>query len=581
MGERSLGQLCRTALYGAWARPQEQGAPRVAAERFEAAWYLEQYPDVAASGLDPLFHYLEHGLAEGRSGNAEEDARRTKAEAFDRAWYLDKYADVAASGLDPLFHYLEYGLAEGRSGNAEEDARRTKAEAFDRAWYLEKYADVAASGLDPLLHYFEHGLAEGRSGNAEEDAWHARCESFDPDWYLKRYPDVARAMSDPLQHFRNFGLYESRAGNPTEDCETGWKERFDPVWYLARNPELVACGMDPMQHFLALGLKEGRAPNSAEESRAAWKERFDPVWYMGRYPEVALAGMDPLEHFLSHGLVEGRRPNGIEKSPYTPVEQSKLVCIKQLTKLRTELALFVAVATNGRLKPHVEHYLRALVKENIGVALVVAADAPLLEISHDLVDKLDAFYIRENRGYDFAAWAHLLRVAPEILNVEILYLVNDSVFGPFNQQLFSRLLEQIRLSSSDLIGLTENVERGWHLQSYFLAAKKAAIRSQSFGEFFGRIVAFESKDDVIDEYETQLASLLTAAGLRCSVLFPTPTVKNPMVLAWRDLVAAGLPFLKVITARKAKGLDDWRTLLKSEGYDPAVADATLAELPDS
>jgi hypothetical protein len=37
----------------------------------------------------------------------------------------------------------------------------------------------------------------------------------------------------------------------------------------------------------------------------------------------------------------------------------------------------------------------------------------------------------------------------------------------------------------------------------------------------------------------------------------------------------------VITARKAKGLDDWRTLLKSKGYDPAVADATLAELPDS
>ncbi|MEA3071363.1 MAG: hypothetical protein QOD29_2809, partial [Alphaproteobacteria bacterium] len=441
--------------------------------------------------------------------------------------------DVAASGSDPLFHYLEHGLAEGRSGNAEEDARRAKAEAFDRAWYLDKYADVAASGLDPLFHYLEDGLAEGRSGNAEEDTRRVRCESFDPDWYLKRYPDVAHAMSDPLQH------------------------------------------------FLAFGLKEGRAPNSAEESRAAWKERFDPIWYMGRYPEVALAGMDPLEHFLSHGLVEGRRPNGIEKSPCTPVEQSKLVCIKQLTKLRTELALFVAVATNGRLKPHVEHYLRALVKENIGVALVVAADAPLLEISHDLVDKLDAFYIRENRGYDFAAWAHLLRVAPEILNVEILYLVNDSVFGPFNQQLFSRLLEQIRLSSSDLIGLTENVERGWHLQSYFLAAKKAAIRSQSFGEFFGRIVAFESKDDVIDEYETQLASLLTAAGLRCSVLFPAPSVKNPMVLAWRDLVAAGLPFLKVITARKAKGLDDWRTLLKSKGYDPAVADATLAELPDS
>jgi len=33
---------------------------------FDAAWYLRHYPDVAASGSDPLQHFVKHGAAEGR-----------------------------------------------------------------------------------------------------------------------------------------------------------------------------------------------------------------------------------------------------------------------------------------------------------------------------------------------------------------------------------------------------------------------------------------------------------------------------------------------------------------------------------
>lgn len=33
---------------------------------FDAAWYLRRYPDVAASGSDPLQHFVKHGAAEGR-----------------------------------------------------------------------------------------------------------------------------------------------------------------------------------------------------------------------------------------------------------------------------------------------------------------------------------------------------------------------------------------------------------------------------------------------------------------------------------------------------------------------------------
>lgn len=37
---------------------------------FDSAWYLRQYPDIAASGVDPWRHFFRHGYAEGRLPNA-------------------------------------------------------------------------------------------------------------------------------------------------------------------------------------------------------------------------------------------------------------------------------------------------------------------------------------------------------------------------------------------------------------------------------------------------------------------------------------------------------------------------------
>lgn len=37
---------------------------------FDPAWYLRQYPDIAAAGIDPWRHFYRHGYAEGRLPNA-------------------------------------------------------------------------------------------------------------------------------------------------------------------------------------------------------------------------------------------------------------------------------------------------------------------------------------------------------------------------------------------------------------------------------------------------------------------------------------------------------------------------------
>lgn len=75
-----------------------------------------------------------------------------KGGMFDQKYYLQNNPDVKASGMNPARHYLLYGGFEGRnpSGN------------FDSSFYLDQNPDVKASGLNPLLHYIRHGKDEGR-----------------------------------------------------------------------------------------------------------------------------------------------------------------------------------------------------------------------------------------------------------------------------------------------------------------------------------------------------------------------------------------------------------------------------------
>jgi len=72
---------------------------------FDEEWYLNQYPDVRSSGIDPAFHFVANGGLEGRHPGPH----------FDSAGYLARYPDVSKSGVNPLVHYLKFGRAEGRT----------------------------------------------------------------------------------------------------------------------------------------------------------------------------------------------------------------------------------------------------------------------------------------------------------------------------------------------------------------------------------------------------------------------------------------------------------------------------------
>ncbi len=134
--------------------------------------YINRYPDVVKSGLDPIVHYVQLGKAEGRKwiklGTPKDkfdELKRIRQQQylyncrnFDSDYYLEKYPDVAKAGIDPLEHYKRYGRYEGRFSSLTHELECT----MDQKDYVSRYPDVIKSGLDPVLHYVQRGEAEGR-----------------------------------------------------------------------------------------------------------------------------------------------------------------------------------------------------------------------------------------------------------------------------------------------------------------------------------------------------------------------------------------------------------------------------------
>jgi glycosyltransferase involved in cell wall biosynthesis len=71
---------------------------------FDAAYYLEQNPDVHQGRRWALSHYLLFGWKEGRS----------PSRTFDNNDYLALNPDVRTGGMNPLLHYVLFGRQEGR-----------------------------------------------------------------------------------------------------------------------------------------------------------------------------------------------------------------------------------------------------------------------------------------------------------------------------------------------------------------------------------------------------------------------------------------------------------------------------------
>lgn len=107
---------------------------------------------IAWRATAPLRRVLR--IASGESFRLRRDAALLRrSHLFDAQWYLDRYKDVAASGEDPVKHFLRVAAVE----------RRSPGPKFSTPHYLDRNPDVAAAGVNPLVHYIRQGASEGRA----------------------------------------------------------------------------------------------------------------------------------------------------------------------------------------------------------------------------------------------------------------------------------------------------------------------------------------------------------------------------------------------------------------------------------
>ncbi len=256
---------------------------------FDQAWYLDRYPDVAASGQSPLVHYLLRGGLEGRVPHP----------LFDHGPYLGQHApEMGALGLTALEHFIRLGGPRGAAIHP----------LFQLDHYLIQAPELFETGEIPFLHYLREGAARGLNPHplfltdyycaqaglepGDEPLLHYLTQGsaaglrphplFDPAWYRDAYPDVPAAGLDPLVHFvldRGEGGFSP---GPWLDART----------YFARRGSDRLPGLDALSDYL-----QGGAWTVGEPSPG-----FQAAAYLAAHPELATEGLTPLERWARLGV---------------------------------------------------------------------------------------------------------------------------------------------------------------------------------------------------------------------------------------------------------------------------------------
>lgn len=238
-----------------------------------------------------------------------------------------------------------------------------------------------------------------------------------------------------------------------------------------------------------------------------------------------------------------------------------------------EVCLFVAYAPDGELLEHSLVHARAWADAGFRVVIVAVTNRLEDWDSSRKPPFIAGLLVRENRGYDFGAWAAAINgLLPQLRAAKLVVMVNDSVYGPLAG--FDAMLKRARSLDADVIGSVESMQVRRHFQSFLIFFKPSAVRSRAFVQFWRRVRTIP-KDLVIREYELKLCRDLERGGLRCTPLFPWQSGDplNPSVMGWRTLLRRGFPFLKVQVLRENpfdEDLTGWEHDLSSRGYDPQI-----------
>ncbi|MDR1861846.1 MAG: rhamnan synthesis F family protein [Candidatus Ancillula sp.] len=240
------------------------------------------------------------------------------------------------------------------------------------------------------------------------------------------------------------------------------------------------------------------------------------------------------------------------------------------------LLLYAHFNKRGEVASYVLYQLEKL-RQTYDYILFIS-NSPIKTVDKVKLDGIvDEVIQRENVGFDFAAWSvglfHLGRT--KVAEYENVTVMNDTCFGPIfaldltpplgtNSCAVSSLETDENTSETSVWAMTDcralkknEYKRGhpgrdlpWHLQSYFVTFRAAALNSDRFWEFWGERLGGKESDvqAVIDQYEVGMSKVFADFHPRASFAtsaLPSKHLPNFAIFEPTKCLENGVPFIKI------------------------------------
>lgn len=170
------------------------------------------------------------------------------------------------------------------------------------------------------------------------------------------------------------------------------------------------------------------------------------------------------------------------------------------------------------LPAHVRIHLQRLRPH--AARLILVSNSDMDSASQDVANSLcDSVLIRENRGWDFAAWRDVL-ARENVADWDSTILTNSSIVGPLYP--IGPVIAEMENGGADFWGLVHSKQMGSHIQSFFLGFSNQLVQSNAWAEFWSQVHDLDDKWDVIKTYELGLTKHFVKAGFSFDTYMKNP-----------------------------------------------------------
>lgn len=260
---------------------------------FDADWYIRNNPEVEKFLADPLVHYLTFGWRE----------LRDPSPLFSTASYRDIYPDVHDCGINPFYHWVLHGIDEGRSSGKAPSAILDSWDNLNvgqqsilvRMYCVDYYrSKTALADCDD----YHRGLLLAKQVSSGRPNAGRPTPSFDASKHVAAHPESMGQV--PFLHY----LFEVVGEDALRGLFVAQPpivlqaicDHFDTAWYIYNYPDVEASGQDALIHYMTVGWRKNYDPSREFSTRA----------YLLRHADVVEAGLMPFVHWVTFGRLEGR-----------------------------------------------------------------------------------------------------------------------------------------------------------------------------------------------------------------------------------------------------------------------------------